>query len=506
MDPELALLTLESELEDEAELSDLEDLHRLGQAVAAAAATQEGYSGLAWKAGAKLLDVAERFGQDTDHLFDTFGWNALANGLQGAIRDKKLLRALSYASVSFLPRSQSPPVFDHPRVVEAIRAGLVATPRPFINLSDLAAADTSVQTQFGELLSRLPDFTLDNELILQWSASALRVLPSQSPYRQVAAINLLHALCGERRFIAAYYAFRALAEQHEDLWRHPIALNVLQSLFDQYWQNEEVGVQVLAQLCADDDVLRRSDQQFDMLVLIGALAISLLHRYGCQGPEVVAWHFVNETYDLSALVAHALGNYLTDGSLPPLPTSRSEWVEALEQEFNQAVRLVENELRPRKYGLLTLAGKIYQSNVREVFTPLLNEIRSERRSSTLVEQIRQTDTEKLVTESEWQKASTYPINGRILRKMVGDNRRILQALECAARKGIELDEARAEWAAQPDDEFKLFHEFRLSIEGLGPTAIWALETLLSDLWMRLQEGVAIAAREEEAKRHAARYC
>lgn len=501
MDPEFALLMLESELLGEAEF-DIGDLSRFGEAVAAAAATPPGYSGLAWKGGAKLLDVARGLGQDPDRLFTTFGWRALANGIQTALRDKRLLSALSYASVPFLPPTESPPIFDHPQIVEAIRSGLVVTPRPFVKPSDLGAAAPAVQAQFGELLSRLSNFSIDNELSLQWSACALRVLPTQSMYHQVAGISLLQALCSEGRIAAAYYAFRALAEQHEDLWKNPIALAVLQSFVNLYWQDEELGSEVLAQLCADDDVLRRGNEQFDILVLVGALAINLTRRYGDKRTEATAWHFVNEMFGSSALVAHTLGNYLTDGGLPHLPVCKTDRLEALEQELNQAVAFVENELRPRQYK--RLASKIYHSNVQEVFTPLLDEIRSGHCSAELVERIQRIDPAKLVTASEWQQASPYPTGSKVLRKMTGDNLRTLQALESAARKRIELDNARAEWVNQPDDEFKLFQDFDSLLEDLGATGIWALETLLPDLWTRLQEGITIAMREQEARRYGTR--
>lgn len=505
MDPEFALLKLELELLSEAKCN-LSDLSQFGEAVTTAATTPDGYSGLAWKGGAKLLGVAQRLGQDPDRFFDTFGWRALANGIQTALRDKRLLSALSYASVPFLPPTESMHIFDHPQIVEAIRAGLATTPPPFIKPSDLGTADAAVQTQFGELLRRLPNFPVDNELTLQWSASALRILPSQSSHHQVAAINLLQALCSEGRFAAAYYAFRALAEQHEDLWRHPIALTVLQTFVSGLWQDEEMGSAVLAQLCVDDDMLRRCDDQFDILVLIGALAINLTRHYGGEPTEATAWHLVNEMLGRSALVAYALQNYLMDGSLPSLPISMADRLEDLKQEFNQAVALVEKELRPRRYALLSLAGKIYQANIQEVFTPLLDEIRSEHCSPKLVERIQEIDPVELITGSEWQKSSRYPIDGRMLRKMVGDNSRILQALKSAARKRIELDDARAEWAAQPDDQFGLFQDFGLLLEDLSSTATWALKSLLSDLWTRLQEGISIAAREQEARRHGTRWC
>jgi len=498
MDPEFALLTVESELLGEAEF-DIGDLRRFGEVVAAAAATPGGYSGLAWKGGATLLDVARRHGQDPGHLFDVFGWRALANGIQTALQDKQLLAGLSYASVPFMPPKESPPIFDHPQVEEAIRTGLAATSQPFIRPSDLGAADAAVQAQFGELLDRLPNFPVDNELILQWSASALRVLPAESRTRQIAAIKLMETLCKEGRVVAAYYAFRALAEQHEDLGRHPIALTILQSLIDRYWQDTEAGGEVLTQLCVDDDVLRRSDEQFDILILIGALAISRVRYYEDKQTEATAWRFVNEIFGNSALVAHALGEYLTDGSLPPLPACKTDQLKVLEQDFNQAVANVEKELRPRKYK--PLANRIYQSNIQEVFTPFLDAIRSGHCSTELIERIKNIDPEEVVTNSEWLQSSPDRIGSKVLRKMTADNLRTLQALELAARKCIELDAARAEWAAQPDDELEFFQEFSLLLEELGETAKWALETLLPDLWTRLQEGVTIAIREQEARRY-----
>jgi hypothetical protein len=190
MDPNLAVLILESELLGETGI-DLKQLDRFEEAVATAAKIPAGYSGLAWKGGARLLDVAQKLGQDPDRMFTSFGWRALANGIQAALESKQLLAALSYASVPFLPPKETPSVFNHPQIVKAICAGLVTTPRPFIKPSDLGAADAAVQTQFGDLLNQLPNYSADNELVLQWSASALQVLSTQSRPYQVAAINLL---------------------------------------------------------------------------------------------------------------------------------------------------------------------------------------------------------------------------------------------------------------------------------------------------------------------------
>jgi len=500
VDPELALLTLEMEILDVPEPS-VEALPRFMEAIIAAAGTRQGYSGLAWRSGVKLLSVAKMSGQDPDSLFDEFAWRALAVALQRALQDNRLLSALSYATVSFLPPAGAPPLFDHPQIVQGIRTGLSANPCPFIKPSELGTADPAIQAQFGELLSRLRFFSVDSELLLQWSASALRVLPIQSTCHWAAAMSLLHALHNEKRFTVAYYTFRALAEQHGDLWQQSLALAILQAFISECWQGAEIGLEVLSHLCTDDDdLLRRSSEHFDLLVLVGALAINLTRRYGYTGTEALAWCLVNELFGSYPLVAAVVQNYLASGSLPPLPISRADRLDSVEREFLKTLELVEEEMRPRSYARLTLASKIYQSNIREVFAPLIDSIRSGHCPPALVERIARIDPEELVTHSEWQKSSPNPIDGKILRKMVKDNSRILEVLGAAAQKRIELDTAKVEWAAQPDDAFELFQECSSLLDCLDEAAIWALRTFLFDLWEKLREGMDIAAREREAIR------
>ena len=502
MDPESALLILESELLEDVRIAS-EQFGYYSEVVVAAAAVPEGYSGLAWRGGTRLMNEALGCDYNLAHFFSTFGWDALANGIRAGLENKQVLSALSYASVSFLPPAESSSVFDHPQVARAVRSGLDRMPHPFVKPAELSAADDAVQAQFGELLKRLTDFAADGELILQWSASALRVLPVRSKLYQTAAISLLDTFCLEGRIAAAYYAFRAMAEQRDDLWDHPVALRVLQALIDRYWQDLGNGGEVLAQLCMDDDVVRRLDERFDLLVLIGTLAIN---RVQCcahdSRTETTAWRLVNEVFGISALVASAPRDYLTDGSLPPVPICRIDQIETLEEELRQAVALVEKDLGPRKYK--TLAMRIYQSNIRDVFSPILDQIRSGQCSLELVKQIREIDPEELVTGSEWLDTAPDRIGTKVLRKMTSDNRRTLETLESAAHKRIELDQAKTEFNSQTNDDFALFQEFEMIVKELGTAAQWALKTLLPDLWTRFQEGLSVTGREMEARHRAAR--
>lgn len=501
MDSEFGLIVLESELLA-AEPVRSDQLGYYAEAVVAAATVSDGYSGIAWKGGAKLLEAAQQHGQDPTALFDTFGWDALAGGIQAGLEDNQILSALSYATVSFVPRASDCSVFDHPQVAKAICTGLARTPRPFVKPAELSAADEVVQREFGELLERLSRYSADNELILQWAASGLRVLPLQSRSYQAAAICLLRTLCLEGRSAAAYYAFRALSEQLPLLWDHPVTLEVLCSFVDRYRQDSQVEGEVLTQLCIDDDIVHALSGRFDLLVLIGALAVHRVRHHADKQAEVTAWRFVNEVYGSSVSVAVALGEYLTDGSLPPLPTCRADQIKALEWEVAEAIRSVDRELGPRKYK--PLAMRIYQSNIQETFSPMLDRIRSGQRLPDLVRQIEELDPEQLVTGSEWLRLTPDRIGSRVLRKMTADNSRTLQGLTCAALKRIELDKLRAELTSQPTDEFGVFYEFDVLLKELDMKAQWALKTLLSELWTRLQEGLSVAERELEAKRHGAK--
>ena len=304
-----ALEKLQLELLDVPEPA-METLSEFMEATIVVAGMQQGYSGLVWRAGARILDIAEKHGQDPSRLFGKFGWSTLARAVHSSLQDDNLLQALSYASEPFLPPPGSPPIFDHPQITEALRTALAKNPRPFIKPSELSLVESAVQAQFGELLSRLENLSVDSEVLLQWSSSALRALPVQSECHRVAAASLLRTLHSKKRPAIAYYTFRALAEQHEDLWQQPLALSVLQTFIEQYWQDEETGVEMLNHLCADDDLLRKAGEDFDLLTLIGALGINLARRYGYTEAEAVAWRFVNEMYGSYTLVAHALSEYL----------------------------------------------------------------------------------------------------------------------------------------------------------------------------------------------------
>lgn len=499
MEPQDALLILEMELIDEAECT-ADKLGYYAGVVISAATLPQGYSGLAWVGGAKLLDVARRLGQDPNQLFDLFGWQALANGIRTSLQNKRILEGLSYATVPFLPPVGSVSIFEHPQVVKAIQDGLITTPQPFVKPADLGAVREDVQFQFGELLGRLVDMNADSELCLQWSACALRVLPPQSACYEVAAISLVRSLCRAGRFGVAYYAFRALAEQTESLWDGPMALGILRSFIEQYWQDEQTGYEVLAQLCVDEDVLRQCRKHSDLFVILGALSINLTKRHSDGHTEATAWSFVSDMLDVSALVAHTFGSYLTESSLPPLPVSKAEHRRILQGELDAVLESVEEELHPRKFK--KLASKVYQLNVQEVFAPLLDQIRAGSCPPQLVAHIQELDPEKLIADAERRVPSPDEIGRRVLYKMAEDNRRILKKLESAAQKRIELDLASRERIDSSLGEFDLYEEFNLVLENLGESARWALETLLPDLWKRLQEGVAITVREQEARRYA----
>lgn len=504
MDTQHALLILEAELLDSGidlgHLTD-DDLRRFGDAVATAATMAKGYSGLSWLGGARLIQIGQQLGYNSVAMFDSFGWVALANGIRSGLQDKRLLEALSYATVSFLPPQWGNSIFLHPMISEAIHAGFAATPRPFIKPSDLGAASPFLQAQFGEFLEHLQNFSTDNELHLQWAAAALRVLPTHSNYHRIAGIKLLQALYSSGRLVAAYYAFRALAEEHDDLWQHPTATTILRHFISQYWMDETLANETIVHICIDDEILLRSTEHLDLLILIGSLAINLMRRDGYEIVEATAWHFVNELFEISAMVARVFENYLTLGSLPPLPVADSHILTTLEQEFIEQIIRVENELRPRS-TFKPLALKIYQSNIKDVFIPLFEEIQQKDCSVELITRIREIDPEEIITESEWLQSSPFSIGTRVLRKMATDNTRILQVLESAALKRIELENARTKWANYSTHEFDLFREFDALSETFGVTGKWALETLLPDLWKTFQLGVAIMEREQEVRRSA----
>ena len=70
MDPIVALLTLEEELLDHPKARfNASDLEQHGQALAVAVTSPEGYTGAAWKCGARLLQLALETGLDLIRFF-----------------------------------------------------------------------------------------------------------------------------------------------------------------------------------------------------------------------------------------------------------------------------------------------------------------------------------------------------------------------------------------------------------------------------------------------------
>lgn len=499
MDTELALLLIEEDLLKMSKL-DPSRLDEFKEAIVVAAGTPEGYSGLAWKGGAHLVELAQQLGKSSSQFFSEFGWRALANGLQSGIQNKQSLSALSFADTSFIPPSEKSQVFEQAQITEAIDLGFKKTPRSFIKPAELSAATPAVQSQFGALLSCLPGYNLSNELILQWSSSALRVLPPQSDAYFVAGINLLQILQAEGRIASAYYSFRAIGEQRSEVWSHPITVSLIGTFIRQFWQ-QEMGNQILIEMVIDDDVFKNSVAQFDLLVMAGMLAIALTRQDFDEQIESAAWRFINEIFVMSAVLASVLTEYLADGILPLLPPYRSEQISHLNSELNAMISSVEQELRPRKYR--PLANRIYQTNIREVFTPLLHQIRSDACSPALVAKINQIDPEELVTGSDLLKASPDELGRRVLSKMVSDNQRMLEALENAASKKIELNQALAEWNNGNSAEYQVYQEIETLYDVLDHVSINLWAALLPELKQRFDSGIAIMKKDQEARQHAA---
>lgn len=474
-----------------------ENLEQFAPAVVVGATVREGYSGLAWEAGTELLAGGKLYDRDPVQFFEAFGWEALANGICASLREKHILEGLSYVKVPFLPPTNDVHILDHPQVVKAILDGLAETPRPFVRPAELGAADEEVQYEFGELLQRLVALGADEELCLQWSSCALRVLPTQSlPYR-AAAVSLLRTLLRSERNIAAYYVYRALAEQIEELWDDPVSLEVLRTLISQYWQDSPNGHEVLVQLCADDEVLRHCRQHSDTLVMLGALAIHLSRHYDYDQVAPAAWRFVNDLLEDSAWLSSVFGDYLESGTLPELPTTFAGELALRREELDSAVRSAERAMRRRQYKQIALAGRIYNENLQHVFYPILEAVQSSQFSEGVLDQIRGLDPESLVVDSGLQRLAPYPIEGRVLRKMIRDHVQIIEALESAAQARAELEKAKSLCASQSSEEFGLYDDFALVSDSFGQVSTWALQTFVPDLWERLQDGTRIVAIQRE---------
>lgn len=498
MDGIEALLNLEDRISElrSSKHFDFSELKELGQMIAIAAKVYDGYRGLAWQYGGDLLNFARNAHLDEEALFDSFGWSSLKNGIESAIENREILEALCFAeSDSFWgARSLNS---NSTTIGQTLTTALHNTPRSFMNPSLLAAASEKIQKQFVSLFDILAMQPVDPELKLQWGACALRALPVTHDNRLSAAISFTNVLCAMNIPATAYCVFRALAEQHEELWISDSAIKVLRQYIELLITGPEQSLEGLVSLCVDDDLLRRCDDERNLLVILGGVGIYLVGECQVDAGELVAWRLVSGIQSEFPLLAHTLSEFLVNKTLPSWPEELAAQLKIERAELSKKIDVVKKLLRDRGYDGVPLAREIYQWNVHYVFSPFLEEIEScsSNQLAALCMKIESLDAKQLVLDNQNQRESRYPIEGRLLQKMISDNDKILKALyeACTVRKSLSF--LRAELANRSAESFQVFIEFEEFTESIATESQGVLERLLPHFWRHLNKGLEISKKE-----------
>lgn len=499
MDSIEALLNLEdriSKLRNSREIS-FSGLGNLGQMVAIAAKAPDGYKGLAWQYGGDLLDLARNAHFDEQSLFDSFGWLSLTNGIEGALKNREILKALCFAEYESFWQARSL-ASSNTTVGPTLANALKAIPHAFVDPSLLATASDKVQKQFVSLFGLLVTQPIDPELKLQWGACALRALPVTCADRFYAAMGFIDTLHSINVPATTFCVFRALAEQHEELWISDCAIKVLQQYIELLIDDPEQGVKELVSLCTDDDLLYRCDSEQNLLVMLGAVGIYLVvHKDSISAGERIAWRFVNGIQNEFPLLAHAFYEFFANAALPPWPEKLAVQLDVKRSNLLGEIDNIKTLLRDRGYDGVSLARQIYQWNIKHKFSPLLEKIENcpPDQLARLRDEIESLDAKQLVLDNPNQKESRYPIEGRLLHKMTNDNDKILEALHATCTAREELVALRVELTNRSAESFRVFMEFEKFTGFVAIESQRLFERLLPDIWYHLRKGLEISKEE-----------
>ena len=195
MDFDDALLLIEEQIESPERFN----LDILANAFPVVAAHPDGYSGKVWEHGTKVLQLAQQRGIKPEAAFDKIGWETFKSALFSGISQKNIIQVLSFAQYNFIhPTNDVKTMLNDARIRVGIEDGLKIQKDPFIRPSDFGVLTSGGQDAFAALLTVIDDLDIDNELRLQWSASAVRFcLPNTHSY-VVASEVLIKTLIKDR--------------------------------------------------------------------------------------------------------------------------------------------------------------------------------------------------------------------------------------------------------------------------------------------------------------------
>jgi hypothetical protein len=491
MDFDDALLLIEEQIESPERFN----LNTLAIALPVVASHPDGYSGTVWEYGSKVLKLAQQTGISPIEAFEKIGWGTFKSALCSGISQKDIIRALSFVQYDFIhPAHEVRTILNDVRIRAAITDGLKVQKHPFIQPSDFGLLTTSGQNAFAELLTVIDNLEVDDELRLQWSASALRFgLPNSRSYI-VASEVLIKTLIRNQRYYSGYYLFRALSENCDELWNSYISLELIKVLIDEH-SRDNCGAEILTELCIDRDIQNKRKTNTDLRFLIGILSVHLWSAHKVVDAETVAWELPLMIQSDYSNLASLLASYITDGKLPELPPQFANVLEKLEAELCILIGGSENELRERTYRGVQLAVKIHRDILKNYFLPVLENIKHSKNAIKILDQIRKLDPEDLISTNDNQRKSNFQIEGKLLQQMIKDNRDIKKSLEKTAQMLKQIQDIQHERSLIAVEQFELYEEFQLFCEAMPQAALRAFELLIPDLWKTLNKGLDVYKRE-----------
>ena len=488
-----AVLLIEEQLEGPAKFN----LEELSEAFPVVASHPDGYSGKVWEYGEKILNLLQNNGDANAEVFEKIGWKTYQSAIYSSISQKKFLKALSFAEHAFIPLEKDiKAILNDDRVSKVIKEAIQTKKRAFIVPAELGVLDTKGQDAFAEILSILDKSQVDDELRLQWAASALRVLPATSRTYLVASEVLINTLLMGQRYFSAYYLFRALSETRDDLWNSKVSLELIKGFIRHHIDNNDLGLEILIGFCSDSDIYNKIKENNSLRLLLGILSIHLWSTHQIPDVEAMAWEFPTTIQQNYPNLSNVLSKFINNTELPNLPPEFSNEISILNEALAKAINQAQNELRDRTYRGVPLARKIHNENIQNIFLPILENIKQYKKAERILVQIENLDPELLITENEHQKKDNHPIEGKLLQQMIKDYRNIKETLRMAAQSLLNLQTLHLKKQSVSSNQFELYTEFEIFSDELSETGRWALEQLIPSLWEALRSGLAIYKREE----------
>lgn len=491
MDFDDALLLIEEQIESPERFN----LDILANAFPIVASHPDGYSGKVWEYGAKVLQLAQQRGINPAEAFDKIGWVTFQSALFSGISQKNIIRVLSFAQYNFIhPANDLKTILNHARIRAAIEEGIKAQNHPFIQPSDFGLLTSGGQDAFAELLMVIDNLQVDDELRLQWSASALRFcLPNSRSY-VVASEVLVKTLIRDQRYYSGYHLFRALSENCDDLWNSHISLELIKALIQNHI-SDNCGLEILTELCSDVDVQNKLKVNTSLRLLIGILSVHLWSEHEVTEVETVTWEFPVMIQTDYPNLSSVLASYITSEELPELPPQYADELDKLEFKLSSLIGESENELRERTYRGVQLAVKIHRDSLKDFFLPVLEKIKHRKSANKILDQIEKIDPEGLISANVHQRNGSFHVEGRLLQQMIKDNRDMKKSLEKAAQVLKEIQEIQYERSLIAVEQFEFYQEFELFCEELSEAGRWAFEHLIPNLWKTLSEGLDVYKHE-----------